>query len=135
MLNPFPDLLTYSLVAPFILRLTLGFILVNLGYLKLTKEKARWGVIFELLHIKRYERFAAQVVGTLEIVGGLMLITGFYAQIAALAFLILNGAEMYIEYKDETLLRRDIVFYVLIFVIALSLMFTGAGFLAFDLPL
>ena len=135
MLNPFPNLLTYSLVAPFILRLTLGLILANLGYLKLTKERAGLRVIFGLLHIKNHERLAAQVVGTLEILGGLMLIVGFYTQVAALAFVILNGAELYIEYNDETLLRRDIVFYILIFVIALSLLFTGAGFLAFDLPL
>ena len=135
MLNPFPDLLTYSLIAPFILRVTLGLILANLGYLKLTKERARWGTIFKLLHVHGHERLAAQVVGTVEIVGGLMLITGFFTQIAALAFVILNGAELYIEYCDETLLRRDIVFYILIFVIALSLLFTGAGFLSFDIPL
>ncbi len=135
MLNPFPNLLTYSLLAPFILRLTLGFILANLGYLKLTTEKARWSVIFEFLNLKNHSDLAARVIGTLEIVGGIMLIAGFYTQVAALAFVILNGVELYIEYNDETLLRRDIVFYGLIFVIALSLMFTGAGFLAFDIPL
>ncbi len=135
MLNPFPSLLTYSLVAPFILRATLGLILINLGYLKMTKEKARWGIIFEFLGIKAHETLAAQVVGLIEIVGGLMLLVGLYTQIAALVFVFLNGIELYIEYKDASLIRRDLVFYILIFVIALSLLFSGAGFYAFDLPL
>lgn len=135
MLNPFPELLTYGLFSPFILRITLGLILVNLGYLKLTKEKARWGKVFEFLHVKKHEILAAQIVGLIEIVGGVMLIIGLYTQIAALVFVVLNGIEMYIEYFEETLLHRDIVFYILIFIIALSLVFTGAGFLAFDIPL
>lgn len=135
MLNPFPSLLTYGLLAPFILRVTLGFILINLGYLKLTKEKGRWEIIFKMLGVSRSRELGTTIIGLIEIIGGLMLIVGFYTQIAALVFVILNGLEMFIEYREETLMKRDLVFYVLIFMIALSLLFSGAGFLAFDLPL
>jgi|ERR1035437_1759663 uncharacterized membrane protein YphA (DoxX/SURF4 family) len=135
MLNPFPDLLTYSLLAPFLLRVTIGFVLANLGYLKLTKEKGSWETIFKLLGLSGQKEIGTVIVGVVEIVGGIMLVVGFYTQIAALVFVILNGIEMFIEYHEETLMKRDMVFYLLIFVIALSLLFSGAGFLAFDLPL
>lgn len=135
MLNPFPSLLTYGLLAPFLLRITIGFILANLGYLKLTKEKESLSLLFGIAGLRKYKEFGTIAVGVIEIVGGLMLIAGFYTQIAALIFVVLVGMEMYIEHADAGLLKRNLVFYVLLFVIALSLMVTGAGFLAFDLPL
>jgi len=134
MLNPFPELLTYSLLAPFILRITIGFLLVNLGYLKLSKEKSRWEATFEAFQVKQ-KVVATKILGFIEVIGGLSLIAGFYTQVAAIAFVILSGIEVFIEYREETLLKRDIVFYVLMFMIALSLVFSGAGFFAVDIPL
>ncbi len=134
MLNPFPELLTYSLLAPFLLRITLGFILVNLGYLKFKSEKARWEIIFEMLRVKE-KVVATKILGFIEVAGGLALIAGFYTQIAALIFAVLFGIELFIEKREATLMKRDVVFYATMFVIALSLLFSGAGFLAFDLPL
>jgi len=135
MLNPFPELLTYGLLAPFLLRITIGFILANLGYLKLTKEKDSLSLLFSIVGLSKYKEFGTILIGVIQVVGGLMLISGFYTQIAALVFVVLIGMEMYIEYSDAGLLKRNLVFYVLLFVIALSLMFTGAGFFAFDRPL
>lgn len=134
MLNPFPELLTYSLLAPFILRLTLGYILVNLGSLKLKVEKDRWETAFHLLGFKE-KALATKVLGYIEILGGLALLLGFYTQIAALVFVLLLGIELFIEQKEEALMKRDLTFYILLFAISLSLLFSGAGFLAFDLPL
>lgn len=135
MLNPFPSLLTYSLIAPLILRVTLGYILANTGFLKLTKEKSRWEPLFEILGVHKQKVLVNQIIAGIEIIGGIALIAGAYTQIAALVFVLLTGIEMYIEHQDEGLIKRTIVFYILLFVIALSLLFTGAGFLAFDLPL
>lgn len=134
MLSIFPELLTYQMFAPLLLRVVLGLILINLGYLKLTKEKARFNLLFQTLGWKPTE-FWTKLFGLIEIAGGLALIVGFWTQIAALVFVIINFAELYIETKEASLLKRDAVFYLLIFVIALSLLFTGPGFLAFDLPL
>lgn len=134
MLNMFPELLTYSQFAPFILRVVLGFVLFNLGYMKLRSERPRWEIFFEALGWKPKGGFVTGF-GLLEMVGGLALIVGFYTQLAALIFVVIFFIELYIEQKEAMLLKRDLVFYLLLFSIALSLLFTGAGFFAFDLPL
>lgn len=134
MLSIFPELLTYQMFAPLLLRVVLGLILINLGYLKFNKEKARFHLLFQTLGWKPKE-FWTKVFGTIEMVGGVALIVGFWTQIAALVFVIINFAELFIETKEASLLKRDAIFYLLIFIIALSLLFTGPGFLAFDLPL
>ena len=64
-----------------------------------------------------------------------MLILGAYTQIAALVLALLTFAESYIEYKDPAILRRNLVFYVMLFAIVVSLLLSGAGAYAFDLPL
>ena len=134
MLNPFPELLSYSLLAPFILRVILGVIFVDLGVLKFKKERARFIASFEALHLKPAKELVT-LAGILDIVGGTMLILGLYTQIAALAFVILTGIEIYIESKDTKILKRDMTFYVLVLIIAVSLLLTGAGAFAFDIPL
>lgn len=117
MLNPFPELLIYSTLAPFILRVVLGFIYLDLGILNLRK------------------RGYTKLLGIVEIVGALMLFIGFYTQIAAILFIVIAGVSFYIEYKDEAVLKRDIVFYLLVLAIAVSLLLSGAGAYAKDIPL
>ncbi len=135
MLNPFPDLLTYGLIAPTILRLVAGFIFINLGYLKLTRERDRWMLFLQSIRLKKHTRGAVSAMGTLEIICGVLLLLGAFTQYAALILLLMTAKEAFVEYKEEVLVARDIVFYVLIGAILLSLLFSGAGFFAFDLPL
>lgn len=134
MLNTFPNLLTFSLIAPLILRVALGLIFINLGYLELTSEKKRWVAFLETVHIKP-SAFFVILIGLIEIIGGVFLIAGFFTQMTALVFSIITFGEFYAEYREETLLKRDLIFYFLIFVISLSLLFSGAGIFALDLPL
>lgn len=134
MLNPFPGLLTYALVAPFILRVVLGYIFLNLGFLKLTKEKSRWNVFFESIRFNPAPFYTA-LFGFIEVVGGTLFIVGFEIQILALGFGLITLAELFIENKEPSLLKRDLVFYLFVFAITISLLFSGAGFFAFDLPL
>lgn len=134
MLNPFPELLTYSLLAPFILRVVAGFIFIDLGRLVLQGEKTRWLTSLSALNIPRPE-MTVKILGLLEIVGGLMLIAGFYTQISALVLAILTFAEAFVEYKEPVLLKRNFVFYVLLLTISLSLLLSGAGAFAVDIPL
>lgn len=134
MLNPFPELLTYSLLAPLLLRLVVGFIFVDLGLLKLRGEKSRWIAVFETLHLKPAD-FFVPLYAALQIIGGILLIIGLWTQVAALMFVIFTGTELYIEWKAKEVLKRDLVFYLLLFIISLSLLFTGAGAFAFDIPL
>lgn len=132
-LNVFPDLLTLERFAPLILRLVLGLVLINTGYLKFKNEQNRWKFFLEGFGIK-WEP-AVALMGLIEIVGGIALILGFYTQVAALLFSIMFFVELFAEYKEASLVKRDIVFYILVFAIALSLLFTGAGAIALDLPL
>ena len=134
MLNPFPDLLTYSLLAPFILRIVAGFIFINLGLLAFKHEKDHWLSSFSALKIPKPE-IALKILGGIEIVGGVMFLLGFYTQIAALVLALLTFAETYIEYKEPDLLKRNLVFYVMLLAIVVSLLFSGAGAFALDLPL
>lgn len=134
MLNTFPDLLTYSLFAPFILRVVLGVILIDLGFLKFKSEKTRWVTTFEGLRLRPAEALVS-LFAVIEIIGGIMLVVGLYTQIAAIIFVILFAIEFYLEWTEENILKRDLVFYVLGLAISLSLLLSGAGAFAFDIPL
>lgn len=107
---------------------------MNLGSLKLTRERNGWIKSFELLHLKP-AGFLVALLGIVEAVGGVLLIAGAYTQAAALVLGILALCELLIEYREEALLKRDFTFYFLLFVICASLMLTGAGLFAFDIPM
>ncbi len=133
-LNTFPDLLTFSILSPFILRIVLGVIAMNLGYLKLTKEKIDWQELFETINIHP-ANFFVKVLALIEITGGLMLVIGAYTQITAIIFAVLFFCEAVLEYRESDLEKRNLTFYILMFTISLSLVFLGAGAFAIDLPL
>lgn len=134
MLNPFPDLLIYSMLAPFILRVVLGFIFVDLGLLIFKGEKGRWLASLEALKIPN-PQLTVKIIGGVEFLGGLLLLVGFYTQVVVLVLAVLTFAETYIEYKEPAILKRNLVFYVLLLAILLSLLLSGAGAFAVDLPL
>jgi len=133
MLNVFPSLLDFSLLAPVILRIVAGLIFVDLGYLKLRKEKARWATLYNSFLFQG--NLLLLIIATIEIVGGIMLIIGLYTQIAALLLSILTFMNVSVEFREPSFIRRDFVFYLMLLVITLSLLVTGAGLFAFDLPL
>ncbi len=134
MLNPLPELLAFSTLAPFILRLVLGLVFLDLGFLKFKKERANWIESFKALHLNPAVLLVG-LFGVIEVVGGVLLLAGAWTQVAALIFVILVGLEFYVEYKEESVLKRDFTFYLLVLSIALSLLLTGAGAYAFDIPL
>lgn len=134
MLNPFPDLLTYSLLAPFILRVVAGLIFVNLGILAFKNEKERWLTSLSILRVPN-PKLVLKIMGSIEIMAGAMLVLGFYTQIAALVLALLVFCETYVEYKDPLILKRNFVFYIMLLAIVLSLLLSGAGAFAIDLPL
>ena len=134
MLNPFPELLALSFFGPLILRLVLGLIFIDLGFLKFRSEKAGWTSSFETLGLRPADFFLS-FYALLQIVGGILLIVGLWTQVAALIFVIFTGTELYVEWKAREILKRDMVFYLLVFIIAVSLLLTGAGAYAIDIPL
>lgn len=134
MLNPFPALLAYGLFAPFILRVVVGLVFLNLGYLKITRERERWMIFMQAIRLRPAKEWAIGL-GILEIAAGGCLIAGFGTQVAALALLALVAKEWLVEYREDVLVPRDIVFYTLLLAILISLLLSGAGLVAFDLPL
>jgi len=134
MLNTFPELLSFGLLSPLILRVVLGIIFFNLGFLKFGREKEVWTSFFNLTPL-RPANLWVKVFGFIQIVGGLMLIAGLYTQIVALVFVVITLFEVYIEKREPALLNRNFIFYLLLFAISLSLLFSGAGAFAVDLPL
>ncbi len=127
MLSIFPAFFTYKLLAPFILRIILGIVFLELGYLKLGKEKKAWHDFFETIHLKPSYTFVT-IMALIEIAAGCLILVGYMTQVAALVMSVILFAETYIEFRDGTLLKRDIVFYLLTLAICLSLLFSGAGF-------
>jgi uncharacterized membrane protein YphA (DoxX/SURF4 family) len=132
--NIFPELFSFSLIAPSILRVILGLLFLNLGSLKLGKERSGWVSSFKLLNIHPAGFFTG-LLGIVETVGGFLLIIGAYTQLTALILLIISICELMIEYREESVLKRDFVFYLLLATICVSLLLTGAGLFAVDIPI
>lgn len=130
-LNVFPSLMTYSLLSPFILRVVVGIIALDLGYLKLGKENRSWKELFEVIHF-RPAKFFVWLLAIIEIIGGIMLILGAYTQVVAIIFSVAFFCESVIEHREEALEKRNLPFYILMLVICVSLIFTGAGAFALD---
>jgi uncharacterized membrane protein YphA (DoxX/SURF4 family) len=131
--NLFPELFSFALIAPFILRVVLGLIFINLGSLKLGKERLGWIKSLDLINLKPAGFFTG-LLGIVEVVGGFLLIIGAYTQMAALVLGVIAICELLIEYKEESILKRDFIFYLLLSAICASLLLTGAGLFAVDIP-
>lgn len=133
-LNTFPDLLTFSQISPLMLRVILGLIAINLGYLKLTSEKVAWQKLFETINLLP-SKILVKVLAIIEIGGGIMFLLGAYTQLIAIVASVLFFCEAVLEYREPVLEKRNITFYILMLTISLSLIFLGAGAFALDLPL
>ncbi|MBU6370649.1 MAG: DoxX family protein [Patescibacteria group bacterium] len=131
LLNVFPGLLTYGIIAPLILRIVLGLIAIDLGFLKLGKERREWRELFDTIHFRPSHVFV-KLLALIEIVGGIMLILGAYTQIVAIVFAIAFFSESVVEYREESLEKRNFPFYMLLLAISLALVFLGAGAFALD---
>lgn len=134
MTNPFPELLIFSLLAPTLLRLTLGVFIVLLGYNKLKEENKEITHFFKSLGFKP-AKYYVHALAFAEIAMGVALFVGFLTQIAALVVAIITFVSFIIAVRHpETGLQKPSD-YALFFVISISLVLTGAGLLAIDLPL
>ncbi|MBI4155647.1 MAG: hypothetical protein HY507_00255 [Candidatus Zambryskibacteria bacterium] len=114
-LTIFPALLTFGLIAPLLLRLSVGILRLFAGYARYHK-KFRWLSIFYAI-------------------SSLLLIIGLYTQIAAIVAILLIIFDYYTEKKSGKISREQNLLTILMLIILISLLFTGPGFLAFDLPL
>ncbi len=118
----FPSLLTYSQFGPFLIRLVLGITLAYFGYEKIRNNGTSSGS-----NTKLY--------GAVEIFISIFLVIGLYTQLAALLNAVILVIKLGFKARDKKFLSDGINYYILLLIMAISLLFTGAGFFAFDLPL
>jgi ABC-type Na+ efflux pump permease subunit len=111
MLSIFPWLFNYSQVAPLILRIVLAVALVALNFSRMKNED-------------RYLRVSAGA----QCLAALSLFLGIFTQAGALLAIIAIIADVIKKQRDKLL-------GLLIFAIALSLLFSGPGLFSLDLPL
>ncbi len=134
MLNVFPDLLNLSFFAPLLLRIALGVVFLDFGRHTLGRGRGQHGALFEALGLKQGHRYVTPFA-VIEIVLAVMLIVGIYTQVAALAVFILSLEGYYLKGKHGQHIEHRRHLFFLTAIIAFSLLLTGAGALAFDLPL
>ncbi len=115
-LTTFPDLLTFGLFAPTLLRLSVAVVLILVARERMKKSYA-W-------------------LAVLSGISALFIILGLYTQIAAIIGIIALKLDFLMDGKRFGNTSWEIIsLYGLAILILLSLLFTGPGFFAFDLPL
>lgn len=137
MLNPFPDLLSFGygsyFLVPALLRITVAAVFV---YLALTLFKNKKGAASEFTMLSHEMAiWAVGVAVLIEFGVAALLFVGAYTQITAIVAAAGSIKALILKKRFPTLYPLAPLAYTLIAIIALSLLFTGAGAFAFDLPL
>lgn len=122
MLSLFPTLLTFDGLGPFFIRLALGFTLAYFGYQKTIGKGQSSGS-------------NSRAYGIIEMIVAALIIVGLFTQLAALINAIILLIKLGHKIKDRAFLTNGVNYYLILLTMAISLIFTGAGFLALDLPL
>lgn len=118
-LSLLPQLLTFGLLSPLLLRLCVGFLILRFGWERYHK-KYKWNSI-------------------LYLITGVFLVVGLYTQAVAIVGIALLKFDYYVDFyrnrKTTPIPNEHKILTVVLIVILISLLFTGPGFVAFDLPL
>jgi uncharacterized membrane protein YphA (DoxX/SURF4 family) len=126
MLNTFPNLLTYGFFAPTILRIAVSVALFYLAY-------HQWQRRVEISHI----RSAVFPIVSIIFNGlvGIGLLLGYHLQIASLFAIIGFGIGLWMNRRYSQVVILQNVTVLLLITMCLSLLISGAGAFAMDLPL
>ncbi len=120
MLNIFPSFLDFALLAPFVLRVVVGVLFIKYGFYKIKLDNSTP---------------VLKTVGFVEWIGGVFLVIGLFTQASALVLLLLTLTAVYLKKTGKIETSFHSPFYALIISILISLLLTGAGAYAFDIPL
>ena len=132
MLNPIPTQFL-ALFAYFILRICVGLCLFYLGASHYRHRRELTAAV--RLPLLPRGRITVWWLIFLELVLSVMLVLGFYTQIAAIILMALSAEFFIFRRWSRTRRLPPRLFYALLFGAAFSLFITGAGVFAFDLPL
>jgi uncharacterized membrane protein YphA (DoxX/SURF4 family) len=132
MLNLFP-IQFLALFAYLILRVITGFVLIHLSF----KHFAHRQELAEILKLPLFPfgKISTILLISTEIFIGITLTLGLFTQAGAILLMLLSLKMLVLQrhFKHHTL--PSPLIYTLLFAIGLSLFITGAGALAFDLPI
>jgi hypothetical protein len=132
MLNTFPALLTYGFFAPTILRVAAALVFLYMAYTVYQHRAQAAQVPLPLVGVQSWAPgFAVLAYGII----GLSLLLGYYTQIGAILGAIASLKKLFWGKRLQVLFPLSRASSLLLFAICLSLLVTGAGALAFDLPL
>ena len=134
MLNPFNELLDFQAFAPILLRLAVSIFFIILGYQKYSTHKEHLALFLESIKINP-SSLVVRILGGVEIVIGVLFLLGFVTQIAAIVGFIISFVSFVIAIRQPELKLRTPFEYAFVCAICVSLLFTGAGIFAVDLPL
>lgn len=118
MVSLFPSLLTWSELSPFLIRLTLGAILAYWSYKHLKSSVTQ-----------------TRSIAVVEGITGILLIIGLWVQLASLVAIIDLVIRLIGKIRSKAFLSDGINYYLILLVLAISLLITGPGFFSIDLPL
>ena len=132
MLNTFPDLLVLGFYAPTIIRVAVACLFLYSAYAAYQHRRASAHAVLPIVGAVSW---AAGFAAAVYLAVGLMLLAGYYTQIAAIlgAVAALKGLALGTRFGSLFPYSRST--YVLILAVCLSLLLSGAGQFAYDLPL
>ena len=134
MLNPFPELLDFGILAPTIIRVAIAVFFISFGWNKLTKEREHKATFFESIGLRPAGVYVT-LLGIFQLIAGAFLIVGLFTQVIAIICATISLVSYIIKKRHPEMLFTPASVYSLLFIMALSLVFTGAGLPAIDLPL
>ncbi|MCL5781776.1 MAG: hypothetical protein M1459_00195 [Patescibacteria group bacterium] len=120
MLSVFPTFLSYQQLSPFILRIVLGAVFLFWAYRQIRK------------HDKNKVKL---IQGIVEGIAGILFIVGLFTQAVALVSAIYLIICIFERINRKAFLTDGVNYYLILLAISISLLVTGAGWWAFDLPL
>jgi uncharacterized membrane protein YphA (DoxX/SURF4 family) len=130
-LNPFPTLLIFSFFAPTLLRIAAAAVFAYVAYAHYQKRRSLAQTRFPIMR----GAWVVHLSIVAEVLVALALFAGYYTQIAAVVGLLIALKQLVWrnKYPNFFILPRTTSFLLLI--ICFTLLMSGAGALAFDLPL
>jgi len=121
------------MLAYFVLRILVGGMLIYLGVLHLRhREELRYVLVLSWFP---FGRFSTWMFGISELILGVMFVLGFFTQIAAVVTALMSLKLIILSHWFQSRYIPERLFYLLLFGTSLSLLITGAGAFAFDLPI
>lgn len=134
MLSIFPDLYTYQQFVPLLLRIVAGLIFISFAYAKLISNRSNRIAFFHSIGLRPARLFWG-ITSLAELIGGIFLLVGFLLQPTALILAMISIIAAFIKMRRPTELTNSAGYFVLLFVMLVSLAFLGPGVFAVDFPL